>query len=357
MNKSPKLFIPGPTHVSDEILEAFSTPQIGHRTPEISELISELVLGVQDVLYTKNHIYLVSHPATGLWEMGVRNGVKRKILHCVNGAFSNKWVQVTKQVGLEYGVIEYEWGKPILSLDIRKKLESGKYDAVALVHNETSTGVMSNLSEIGLMMADFPDVLLLVDAVSSMSGIKISVDNDNIDFIFASTQKAWGLPAGFSIASVSDKFITKSKTIKNRGYILNTDIYEKYYNKNQTPYTPSIPHMFGLKKALELIFKEGLENRWNRHKDMANIVREWALEMGQSLYAAEGAQSFTVTSINNDRNWDINKINDDLLYRGFRMDRGYGNLKGDVFRIAHMGNIFKKDLLEYLQAFKEVVDE
>ncbi|MAV64232.1 MAG: aminotransferase [Candidatus Marinimicrobia bacterium] len=357
MNKFPKLFIPGPTHVSDEILEAFSTPQIGHRTPEISKLISELVSGIQEVLYTKNHIYLVSHPATGLWEMAIRNGVKRKVLHCVNGAFSNKWALVTKEVGLDYDVIDYKWGKPVLSSDIRKKLESGKYDAVALVHNETSTGVMSDLNQIGLMMEDFPDVSFLVDAVSSMSGIKILVDSCNIDFIFASTQKAWGLPAGFSVASVSDKFISKSKSIKNRGYILNTDIYEKYYDKNQTPYTPSIPHMFGLKKALELIFKEGIENRWSRHIDMANIVREWALEMGQSLYADQGAQSYTVTSINNDRNWNINELNDKLLSKGFRMDRGYGKLKGKVFRIAHMGNIFKQDLLEYLHIFKKVVDE
>ena len=128
----PKLFIPGPTHVSDEILKAFSTPQIGHRTPEISELISQLILDIQKVLYTKNHIYLVSHPATGLWEMAIRNSVKKRVLHCVNGAFSKKWAQVSKEVGVDYDILEYEWGKAIDASDIKQKLESAKWfiDAV-----------------------------------------------------------------------------------------------------------------------------------------------------------------------------------------------------------------------------------
>ena len=106
MSKFPKLFIPGPTHVSDEILEVFKTPQIGHRTPEISELISEIITGIQKVLYTKNHIYLVSHPATGLWEMAIRNCVRKRVLHCVNGAFSEKWVKISKNIGVEYDILE-----------------------------------------------------------------------------------------------------------------------------------------------------------------------------------------------------------------------------------------------------------
>ena len=356
MTKSPKLFIPGPTHVSDEILDAFSTPQIGHRTPEISDLISDIIKGIQKVLYTKNHIYLVSHPATGLWEMAIRNSVRNKVLHCVNGAFSKKWVKVSHEIGVQYDVLEYDWGKGVQAEDIEKKLNKGNYDAVALVHNETSTGAMSDISAIGEVMKKFPDTYLLVDAVSSMAGIKIDVDALGVDFILSSTQKAWGLPAGFSIAAVSDRLINRSKKIKNKGYILNTETYEKYYLKNQTPYTPSIPHIFGFKKVLDIIFKEGLENRWERHKKMANLARNWALSMGQSLYAEKRCLSDTVTSINNDVKWDINSINDRLLDKGFRMDRGYGELKGEVFRIPHMGNIYPEDLLEYFNVFEECIN-
>ena len=356
MPKSPKLFIPGPTHVSDEILESFSTPQIGHRTPEISELISYVVKGIQKVLYTSNHIYLVSHPATGLWEMAIRNSVKNKVLHCVNGAFSKKWVKVSHEIGVEYDVLEYDWGNGIQAEDIEKKLNADNYDAVALVHNETSTGAMSDIGAIGEVVKKFPNTYLLVDAVSSMAGVKIDVDAIGVDFILSSTQKAWGLPAGFSIAAVSNRLIDRSKEIKNKGYILNVETYEKYYSKNQTPYTPSIPHLFGFKKVLDIIFEEGLEIRWQRHKEMAKLVRNWALNMGQSLYAEKKCLSDTVTSINNDINWDINAINDRLLNKGFRMDRGYGDLKGKVFRIPHMGNIYPEDLLEYLNVFEECID-
>ena len=110
MSNFPKLFIPGPTHVSDELLDVLSYPQIGHRTPEISKLIDYIVDNIQKVLYTQNHIYLVSHAATGLWEMGLRNSVKKKVLHCVNGAFSGKWVKVSESCGYEFDIIEYEWG-------------------------------------------------------------------------------------------------------------------------------------------------------------------------------------------------------------------------------------------------------
>ena len=191
-------------------MEALSNPQIGHRTPEISDMINRIILGVQEVLYTKNHIYLVSHAATGLWEMGIVNSVNKGILHAVNGAFSSKWASVSKLCGKDLGIIEYEWGRGILAEDVDDYLKTGKYNVFAMVHNETSTGVMSDLESISeLLKSKYPDVIWLVDAVSSMAGVKIEVDRLGIDMILASTQKAWGLPAGFSICSVSERLISK----------------------------------------------------------------------------------------------------------------------------------------------------
>ena len=205
MNEFPKLFIPGPTHVSNDILEILSTPQIGHRTPEISILISDIKRGLKKVLYTDNHIHLVSHAATGLWEMGLTNSTQRGVLHTVNGAFSSKWSTIPEKCGIESESIEYDWGLGVKVEDVDKILSTGKFDVFAMVHNETSTGVKSNLEEISqLLKFKYPDVIWLVDAVSSMAGIKIEVDKLGIEFIFSSTQKAWGIPAGFSILSVSD---------------------------------------------------------------------------------------------------------------------------------------------------------
>jgi len=352
----PKLFIPGPTHVSDDILESLSTPQIGHRTPEISELIDFLVKGIQKILYTKNHIYLVSHAATGLWEMGTKNSVKKGVLHAVNGAFSSKWALSSELNGFYAKKVDFEWGDGIDVEIIDQHLSSGKFDVFAMVHNETSTGAMSNLESISKLLKEkYPDVIWLVDAVSSMAGVKIEVDRLGIDFLLSSTQKAWGLPAGFSICSVSTRLLDISEQIENKGYFLDLHTYKKYYLKQQTPTTPSIPHMFGLKKMLEKIVSEGLENRWERHIKMAKFTRNWAVSHGQTFFTNQDSLSFTLTCIDNIKSWDINKINDKLLSRGFRMDRGYGKFKGKAFRIPHMGNIYMNDLEEYLTTFDEVL--
>ena len=356
--KYPKLFIPGPTHVPEDVLSAMAHPQIGHRTPEVSLLIESIVKGIKKVLYTNNRILLTSNPATALWEMGILNSTSKGILHAVNGAFSKKWAHVSERCNYNNEVIDYEWGKGIKVEDVDRFLSTGKFDTFAMVHNETSTGVMSNLEDISdLLKNKYPDIIWLVDAVSSMAGIKIEVDKLGIDFLLSSTQKAWGLPAGFSIVSVSDKIFEKSKKLKNKGYYFDLMTYEKYYNKNQTPTTPSISHLFGLKYILEKIDKEGLDNRWKRHIDMANYTRSWAINHGQSLFPERGCESFTLTCIKNDQNWDIATLNDKLLDRGFRMDRGYGSLRFKAFRIGHMGNIYSDDLKEYLNIIDNIIKE
>ena len=198
MKPFPKLFIPGPTFVPNHVMASLNTPQIGHRTPEFSQLMSTVVEGIKKVLYTNNHVYLASHPATGLWEMGIRNSVKKGILHTVNGSFSSKWATVSRECGCETGVLDYEWGTGVKAEDVDQYLSSGKYDVFAMVHNETSTGVLSQLDPIAEMLkSKYPDVIWLVDAVSSMAGSKIEVDRLGIDFILSSTQKAWGCRQDF----------------------------------------------------------------------------------------------------------------------------------------------------------------
>jgi aspartate aminotransferase-like enzyme len=356
--KSPKLFIPGPTHVPNDVLQSMAQSQIGHRTPEVSVLIKEIKDGIQKVLYTQNKILLTSNPATALWEMGIVNSVSKGILHAVNGAFSNKWALVSDKCNFNNQVIDYEWGKGVKVDDIDKLLSTGRFDAFAMVHNETSTGVMSNLDEISeLLKSKYPDIIWLVDAVSSMAGIKIEVDKLGIDFLLSSTQKAWGLPAGFSLCSVSDRMYKRSEKLSNKGYYFDLMTYNKSYEKNQTPTTPSIAHLFGLQYILKIINDEGLENRWNRHMEMAQYTREWAKNNGQDMFPEKNCESYTLTCIKNKQNWDINTLNEKLLDKGFRMDRGYGVLRCKAFRIAHMGNIYMDDLTEYLSVIDELLKE
>jgi len=353
----PKLFIPGPTYVPDHVMKSLSTKQIGHRTPEFSTLMTSIVKGVQELLYTDNKIFLASHSATGLWEMSIRNSIRNSILHTVNGSFSSKWATVSKECGYDVEILNYEWGEGVKVEDVDRLLSTGKFDVFAMVHNETSTGVMSPLEPIAdLLKTKYPEVIWIVDAVSSMAGKKIEVDKLGIDFILSSTQKAWGLPAGFSICAISDRMIDRSKGMSSKGYFFDIEVYLKYYEKMQTPSTPSIPHMFGLQYVLNQIKQEGLENRWQRHEGMADFTRQWAFDHGQELFPEKGFESQTITCIKNKKKWDVNLINDRLLKRGFRMDRGYGKLRGYAFRIAHMGNVMMDDLKEYLKTFDEVLD-
>ena len=143
--------------------------------------------------------------------------------------------------------------------------------------------------------------------------------------------------------------------IKNKGYFLDIEIYEKYFSKFQTPSTPSIPHMFGLREVLNIIKDEGLHNRWKRHLNMRNHVINWAESKGQKIFSEVGCHSHTITCIENIQNWNINEIYNILLEKGFRMDRGYGKLRGKTFRIPHMGNIYMEDLKEYLNEFEKVM--
>jgi aspartate aminotransferase-like enzyme len=353
----PKLFIPGPTPVAEDTLTAMTQPQVGHRTAEFSELWAEITAGLEKVLGAKK-VFQFSNPATGCWEAAVRNTVHKRCLNLVNGAFSAKWHTVTKACGLPCDALEKKWGLAVHPEEVDEALSTGQYDVVTLVHNETSTGVMSPLQEIAAMMsAKYPDVFLHVDAVSSMMGVEIKVDEWKLDTCFASLQKAWGLPAGFAVCAVSQRTLERSAEMEGKGYYLDFLVYDNFYQKQQTPCTPSIPHMFGLQKILKDVEEEGLENRFQRHRQMAESTRNWAYSHGQELYPEDGYASITLTAIRNVQEWDVNRLYTDLEEMGYRFDRGYGKLRGEVFRIAHMGAIMPADLETYLKTIDHVLDD
>ncbi|MFB0516891.1 MAG: alanine--glyoxylate aminotransferase family protein [Candidatus Neomarinimicrobiota bacterium] len=353
----PKLFIPGPTPVTEDTMAAMSQPQIGHRTPEFSELWSEVTSGLEKVLGASK-VFLFSNPATGIWEAAVRNTVKKCCLNLVNGAFSAKWHSATQACDLPCDILEKPWGKAIHPEEVDQALASGKYDVVTLVHNETSTGVMNSLEEIANLMTDkYPDVFFHVDAVSSMMGVEIRVDEWGLDTCFASVQKAWGLPAGFTVCALSERTLERSAEMKGKGYYFDFVVYDKYYKKQQTVYTPSIPHMYGLQKILRDVEREGLQHRYRRHQKMAETTRAWAFRHGQELYPEKGYESATLTAIRNVQGWDVNRLYDNLEDLGYRMDRGYGKLRGEVFRIAHMGAVMPEDLDAFLKTFDHVLTD
>jgi len=355
MKNVPSLFIPGPVNVHPDIAEAMSQPMIGHRAPEFSELYWDVVEGVQSVLQTKNRVYLSTSSATGLMEAAVRNTVKKRALNLVCGAFSLRWHQITDACGFDSDSVGVEWGDAIKPEHVRMALGEADYDVITVVHNETSTGVMNPLKAITEVIREHSDALILVDTVSSMSGVNIPVDDWGIDIALASVQKAWGLPPGFAVMSVSERALERAKDQPNKGYYFDFEVFEKYHQRGQTPSTPSIPHMYGLKRQIERIGEEGLLNRFDRHKSMAKRTQDWALNHGFELFAEDPYQSHTLTCIDNTLDVDVAELSNQLLERGFRISNGYGPLKGKTFRIAHMADTQPGDLDELLGHIDEIL--
>jgi aspartate aminotransferase-like enzyme len=294
-----KLHIPGPVEVSDKTFQAFRSPMIGHRGQGFKDLYAKMQPQLQQLLYTKQLVYLSTSSAWGVMEGAIRNLVSKKVLNCMCGAFSDKWLDVSKKCGKEAEALQVDWGSPIRAEAIDKKLSTGQFDALTLIHNETSTGTMSPLSETAALKKKYPDVMFIVDAVSSMSAVKLEFDALQIDVLLAGTQKAFALPPGLAVFACSPAALAKAATMKDRGYYFDFVEFQKNAEQSMTPSTPSIGHVYALSSKLDDFFAEGLENRYARHKKLAETTRAWAAKHGFTLFPETGFESVTLTCMNN----------------------------------------------------------
>jgi aspartate aminotransferase-like enzyme len=222
------------------------------------------------------------------------------------------------------------------------------YDSMTVIHNETSTGVLSPLPEIAAVMRKYPEVVFIVDTVSSMSAMPIALDELGIDCCIFGVQKAFALPPGLTVFTSSQKALQRAESVENRGYYFDFMEFATNDEKDNTPSTPCISLIYGLDCQLQRFFAEGLEARWARHRAMAERTRSWALERGFGLFAPEGARSVTLTSVANERGVDLAAIKKQLGEKGYAFDDGYGKIKGQTFRIAHMGDLKPAELEEFL---------
>ena len=348
-----KLFIPGPTEVSKDSLEAMGTPMIGHRMKEYSQLQGRVTPKLKKILHTDGLVFIGTCSSTGWMEGSIRNCCKKACVNFINGAFSKRWHQITTANGFEADAVNAEWGDPITPEMVDQALATGKYDCLTLVHNETSTGVMSPLEDIAKVVGKYPDVAFLVDSVSSMAGVDIDFEKLGIDVLLAGVQKAFGLPAGLAICAVSDKAMQRSREAKNKGFYFDFCLYEKYDKKDQTPSTPAISHVFALDKKLDSFFEESLEHRYKRHMDMAQCVRDWVKKNGFEMFPKEGYASITLSTIKNTKGMDIGKLNEFLASKGAVIANGYGDLKNKTFRIAHMADCTLDDVQQLLSWIDE----
>jgi predicted phosphoserine aminotransferase len=348
MAKPPRLFLPGPTAVADEVLEAQARRLIGHRGPEISALLESIQPRLREVFQTDHRVYLSTSSATGLFEAAARSCIKDRALCCVNGAFSQRWAEVVEANGKAHARLEVEWGEPILAHHVDEALdkaaENGRpFDAVTVVHNETSTGVTSPVAAIAEAIRIHErkrgdPILLLVDTVSSLGGIDVRTDEWGLDVCLTGGQKCLAMPPGLAFAAVSDRALERAKTIQGRGWYFDLLVFETYLERRQTPATPAVTLLFALDVQLDRILAEGLEARFARHRAMADHVRSWALDRFDVL-APEGFRSDSVTAVLNTRGIDVGALNRHLAETvDWVISNGYAKLKDKTFRIGHMGD-------------------
>lgn len=354
----PKLFIPGPVDVAPETYAAMAGPAIGHRGADFEELYASIQPGIRKIVGTSRPVFFSTSSAWGVMEGCIRNLVKTKVLNLCCGAFSDKWFSVAQSCGVEAEKIQVEWGQPIDPESVRKKLAERGFDTVTLVHNETSTGVLNPLKDIVEVVRSFEGVLMVVDTVSSLSAVPIEFDALGIDVLLAGVQKALALPPGLAVFATSEAALERAASVPDRGYYFDFCEFAKNDAKNNTPSTPAIPHLYGLRERVETIMAEGLEKRFERHRKNNQLVHEWGANHGFELLPPEGFRSLSLSCFVTPENLDqAGWIKAVIANHGFAINGGYGKIKGKTFRISNMGNETPDTMQELLTALDEELPE
>jgi aspartate aminotransferase-like enzyme len=355
---SYKLFIPGPIAVSEKTLRAMAQPMIGHRSTDFVALYQSIQPDLQALFYTQDPVYISTSSAWGVMEGAIRNLTQKKVLCCMNGAFSDKWLDVAQRCGLPAAGLKSEWGQPVDPEALRKELATDQYDTVTLIHNETSCGCMSDLPAIAAVLRQFPDVISIVDTVSSFSALPIKKDELGLDVIITGSQKALALPPGLSLLTPSKRALARAALCKTRGYYFDLLEFQKNHEAGMTPSTPVIPLIYALKSKLEDIKAEGVEARYARHARLNKLVRDHVLAKGFKLFPKEGHGSVSLNCFANTLNVDLPALNKILKSKHkLVIDGGYGKLKGQTFRISNMGDETDETIAAMLKSLDAALAE
>jgi aspartate aminotransferase-like enzyme len=331
---------------------------IPHRSGECDALVASVEAKLRKLFMTGHRVYILASSGSGLQEAAIRNGVRDgyRVANFVNGAFSQRWHDVSAGCGKKAVRFDVPWGQPVLPETVAVALASDgpAWDAITVVHNETSTGVASPVGDIATLVRErYPDTLVCVDAVSSLAGDLVPVDDWGLDICLTSSQKAMALPPGLAFAAVADRVLERAQQVTGRGWYFDFLLLEKYLQRNTTPATPAISLLRAADRQLDAILSEGLPERAARHHRLAALVQQWALDRDFGLFAAEGYRSATVTCVANTQGVDFAALNGYLRQQRMTISNGYGDLKGKTFRIAHMGDVGDAEIEALLAAMDQ----
>ncbi len=336
-------FLPGPTEVRREVLEAMLQPMLPHRGAAFESLFAKIQATFKPIFRTNRPVYVSSSSATGLMEAGIRCARPGPILSLVNGAFSERYANIAQACGRETVVVGGDWTRPVSLNAVEDALKARQFAAVTVVHSETSTGVLTDLESLAKLVHKY-GASILVDSVTGIAGAPVETDNWELDFVLTGSQKALALPPGLAFGVASEQFIANAKRAENRGLYFDLVEFEQYIHKNQTPNTPALSLLYAAAVQGEFIASEGIENRWARHAAMAARTQAWVAEVTAQtgdpfeIYAPNDARSPTVTCIALGPKLNGDAIVKEVAKAGYVIGGGYGKLKSSTIRIGHMGD-------------------
>ncbi len=350
------LQIPGPTNVPDRVLRAMAAPTIDHRGPEFAQLAQELLAGLRAVFKTKGAVVIFPSSGTGAWEAAMTNTLSPgdRVLASRFGVFSGLWVDLCQRHGYEVEALDVPWGEGVPVDRYAERLAADtdhRIKAVLVCHNETSTGVASDVAAVRKAMDDAGHpALLYVDGVSSIASVDFRMDAWGVDLAVAGSQKGLMLPAGLGIVAASQRALAAHAAAKSpRCYFDFADMI-RTNTDGYFPYTPATTLLRGLRASLDLLFQEGLENVFARHHRLAEGVRRAIQAWGLRLCAREPRwQSDTVSTILLPEGFDGAELVRQAYRRyGLSLGVGLAQLAGKAFRIGHLGHLNELMLLSAL---------
>ncbi|MDD4908942.1 MAG: alanine--glyoxylate aminotransferase family protein [Candidatus Omnitrophica bacterium] len=351
------LLTPGPTPLPPEVRAAMARPIIHHRTPQFQAVLKEAAEGLRYVFQSKNDIFILASSGTGAMEAAVIN-----ILSCGDtalvvqgGKFGERWTEICQAYGINAEVLDVEWGKAVDPAELEKRLKANpKIKAVFTTLCETSTGVVNDIAACGRLVKDTPAVLV-VDAISGLGAIDLKADEWSCDVVVSGSQKGLMLPPGLGFISVSPKAAKLIEGSKSPRYYFDLRKAKKAFDKTDTPFTPAITLIIALNEALKMIKQEGLDAVFARHRKLADATRQAAKALGLELFAPE-AGSDVVTSVKVPAGIDGEKLVKTMRDTyGVTIAGGQAELKGKIFRFAHMGFIEEFDIIAGISCLEKVL--
>jgi aspartate aminotransferase-like enzyme len=356
-NETIKFFLPGPTYVPEDVRQAMTKPMVGHRSAGFKDFYLTIAERLPKVLRTSGDAMVATGSSTLVMESAVISCAASDVLNLTNGAFSDRWHSISKAVGKAADKVSFPWGEAVDPDVVRAALRRKKYDAVTVVHNETSTGVMSPLAEIARVVREESDALLLVDTVSSLGGAPVESDAWGLDVVLAGTQKALALPPGLTVFTLSDRAVERASKVPHRGFYSDLLRYLEKHREGGFITTPGISLLYALDVQLDRILAEGMEARWARHERLYRRTAEWAASRGCVYATAENARSVTVSCLKPPAGVDPQAIVKGLAQRGITIGGGYGDWKPTTFRIGHMGEVRERDLEALLAEIDAILEK